>query len=149
MHIHSTHKYVNVIGPTCTPTLCSATGTRTRVARVRAEYPSQLDYGGVDWPPKNSVGPVVGVVVVCAKNPCFRDMHLVAGTRACFDHLHNYVRSVGGHTMRPCLLANHSQLALRMNGMHQLPPHSCPQIPSRSDSGLHHGIRDYEITVHT
>ena len=46
----------------------SATGTRTRVARVRAEYPSQLDYGGVDWPPKNSVGPVVGVVVVCAKN---------------------------------------------------------------------------------
>ena len=26
----------------------SATGTRTRVARVRAEYPNQLDYGGVD-----------------------------------------------------------------------------------------------------
>ena len=25
---------------------CSATGTRTRVARVRAEYPNQLDYGG-------------------------------------------------------------------------------------------------------
>ena len=25
----------------------SATGTRTRVARVRAEYPSQLDYSGV------------------------------------------------------------------------------------------------------
>jgi hypothetical protein len=24
----------------------SATGTRTRVARVRAEYPNQLDYGG-------------------------------------------------------------------------------------------------------
>ena len=24
----------------------SATGTRTRVARVRAEYPSQLDYSG-------------------------------------------------------------------------------------------------------
>ena len=29
----------------------SATGTRARVARVRAEYPSQLDYSGdVDWP---------------------------------------------------------------------------------------------------
>ena len=28
----------------------SATGTRTRVARVRAEYPSQLDYGGCGWP---------------------------------------------------------------------------------------------------
>ena len=26
----------------------SATGTRTRVARVRAEYPNQLDYGGSD-----------------------------------------------------------------------------------------------------
>ena len=26
---------------------CSATGTRTRVARVRAEYPNQLDYSGV------------------------------------------------------------------------------------------------------
>ena len=26
----------------------SATGTRTRVARVRAEYPSQLDYSGSD-----------------------------------------------------------------------------------------------------
>ena len=24
----------------------SATGTRTRAARVRAEYPNQLDYGG-------------------------------------------------------------------------------------------------------
>ena len=24
----------------------SATGTRTRVARVRAEYPNQLDYSG-------------------------------------------------------------------------------------------------------
>ena len=24
----------------------SATGTRTQVARVRAEYPNQLDYGG-------------------------------------------------------------------------------------------------------
>ena len=27
--------------------LVSATGTRTRVARVRAEYPNQLDYSGV------------------------------------------------------------------------------------------------------
>ena len=26
----------------------SATGTRARVARVRAEYPSHLDYSGVD-----------------------------------------------------------------------------------------------------
>ena len=25
---------------------CSATGTRTRVTRVRAEYPNQLDYSG-------------------------------------------------------------------------------------------------------
>ncbi len=29
----------------------SATGTRTRVARVRAEYPNQLDYSGVATPP--------------------------------------------------------------------------------------------------
>ena len=29
----------------------SATGTRTRVARVRAEYPNQLDYGGVESTP--------------------------------------------------------------------------------------------------
>ncbi len=29
----------------------SATGTRTRVARVRAEYPNQLDYSGVGDPP--------------------------------------------------------------------------------------------------
>ena len=28
-------------------TVHSATGTRTRVARVRAEYPDQLDYSGV------------------------------------------------------------------------------------------------------
>ena len=28
----------------------SATGTRTRVARVRAEYPNQLDYGGSGEP---------------------------------------------------------------------------------------------------
>ena len=27
-------------------TFSSTTGARTRVARVRAEYPSQLDYGG-------------------------------------------------------------------------------------------------------
>ena len=27
----------------------SATGTRTRVARVRAEYPNQLDYSGFWW----------------------------------------------------------------------------------------------------
>jgi hypothetical protein len=27
-------------------TINSATGTRTRVARVRAEYPNQLDYSG-------------------------------------------------------------------------------------------------------
>ena len=27
----------------------SATGTRTRVARVRAEYPNQLDYSGFCW----------------------------------------------------------------------------------------------------
>ena len=26
----------------------SATGTRTQVARVRAEYPNQLDYSGID-----------------------------------------------------------------------------------------------------
>ena len=25
---------------------CSATGTRTQVARVKAEYPNQLDYSG-------------------------------------------------------------------------------------------------------
>ena len=31
----------------------SATGTRTRVARVRAEYPNQLDYSGSV---KNAVG---------------------------------------------------------------------------------------------
>ena len=29
----------------------SATGIRTRVARVRAEYPNQLDYGGVENTP--------------------------------------------------------------------------------------------------
>ncbi len=28
----------------------SATGTRTRVARVRAEYPNQLDYSGYGGP---------------------------------------------------------------------------------------------------
>ena len=28
------------------PQYHSATGTRTRVARVRAEYPNQLDYSG-------------------------------------------------------------------------------------------------------
>ena len=27
---------------------CSAAGTRTRVARVKAEYPNQLDYSGYD-----------------------------------------------------------------------------------------------------
>ena len=31
-----------------TPQTNSATGTRTRVARVRAEYPNQLDYSGVE-----------------------------------------------------------------------------------------------------
>ena len=30
----------------------SATGTRTRVARVRAEYPNQLDYGGIEGVPQ-------------------------------------------------------------------------------------------------
>ena len=37
----------------CLPSKNSATETRTRVARVRAEYPNQLDYSGfwhsVDW----------------------------------------------------------------------------------------------------
>ena len=32
----------------------SATGTRTRVARVRAEYPNQLDYGGHVHPQKKT-----------------------------------------------------------------------------------------------
>ena len=27
----------------------SATGTRTRVAQVQAEYPNQLDYSGTQW----------------------------------------------------------------------------------------------------
>ena len=31
----------------------SATGTRTRVARVRAEYPNQLDYSGCCWWSRN------------------------------------------------------------------------------------------------
>ena len=31
----------------------SATGTRTRVARVRAEYPDQLDYSGIWTPHRN------------------------------------------------------------------------------------------------
>ena len=30
------------------PSINSATGTRTWVARVRAEYPNQLDYGGLE-----------------------------------------------------------------------------------------------------
>ena len=37
----------------------SATGTRTRVARVRAEYPNQLDYSGYEvlfFLPPNVVG---------------------------------------------------------------------------------------------
>ena len=51
---------------------------------MRAEYPNQLDYGGVEQPPKNGVVlVVVGVVVACANNPFFQDLHLVAGTRAC------------------------------------------------------------------
>ena len=32
----------------------SATGTRTRVARVRAEYPNQLDYSGSDYDVTNT-----------------------------------------------------------------------------------------------
>jgi extradiol dioxygenase family protein len=32
--------------PATTAQIDSATGTRTRVARVRAEYPNQLDYSG-------------------------------------------------------------------------------------------------------
>ena len=45
---------VNMIGirdrdRVSTTNVCSsATGTRTRVARVRAEYPNQLDYSGDD-----------------------------------------------------------------------------------------------------
>ena len=31
--------------------MLSATGTRTQVARVRAEYPDQLDYSGDDTDP--------------------------------------------------------------------------------------------------
>ena len=30
------------------PSINSATGTQTRVARVRAEYPNQLDCGGLE-----------------------------------------------------------------------------------------------------
>ena len=33
----------------------SATGTRTRVARVRAEYPNQLDYSGVAIMPDHDI----------------------------------------------------------------------------------------------
>ena len=37
----------------------SATGTRARVARVRAEHPSQLDYSGVGQAhPTGAVGPL-------------------------------------------------------------------------------------------
>ena len=34
--------------PDCSLGITSATGTRTRVARVRAEYPNQSDYGGLE-----------------------------------------------------------------------------------------------------
>ena len=36
-------------GVVCPREMHSATGTRTRVARVRAEYPNQLDYSGFCW----------------------------------------------------------------------------------------------------
>ena len=40
--------YSNCVGRCCTQAMIdSATGTRTRVARVRAEYPNQLDYSGI------------------------------------------------------------------------------------------------------
>ena len=42
----STNKNVNNDGVLPRHTEHSATGTRTRVARVRAEYPNQLDYSG-------------------------------------------------------------------------------------------------------
>ena len=57
-HIHMQHNTPSCVCVPHTPTLvslalcpprpcpASATGTRSRVARVRAEYPSQLDYGG-------------------------------------------------------------------------------------------------------
>ena len=50
----------------------SATGTRTRVARVRAEYPNQLDYSGVCVHVVGFEAVVVRVwfVVVCAGGVC-------------------------------------------------------------------------------
>ena len=53
----------------------SATGTRTRVARVRAEYPNQLDYSGI-YNHSMLVGPV-------EKFPCVLPMFLtqVGGQR--------------------------------------------------------------------
>ena len=45
-------------------TFSSATGTRTRVARVRAEYPSQLDYGG--WGPSRPTRYISVLFLRCA-----------------------------------------------------------------------------------
>ena len=47
IHLRATTTRPRLVGP---GQRCSATGTRTRVARVRAEYPNQLDYSGlVGW----------------------------------------------------------------------------------------------------
>ena len=45
-------------------TFSSATGTRTRAARVKAEYPSQLDYGG--WIPSRPTHYINVWVLRCA-----------------------------------------------------------------------------------
>jgi hypothetical protein len=45
---HCYHAVIRMIANDAEPGVpkSSATGTRTRVARVRAEYPNQLDYSG-------------------------------------------------------------------------------------------------------
>lgn len=102
----------------------SATGTRTRVARVRAEYPNQLDYSGDVLTKRNYVECIIGAGVLlfrmigdyqnrlwCLGEPKIAGssparinwpaLWILLGWQTCHTHLSTHVRSLGGSNSWP------------------------------------------------
>ena len=71
------------------PIINSATGTRTRVAWMRAEYPNQLDYSGFCWSEEGATLP---------QDACILSQH--AGTAVVFKHSPFWLVRMAGHVQR-------------------------------------------------
>ena len=80
----------------------SATGTRTRVARVRAEYPNQLDYSGVVNKIENHTINIRWVMCLRARRENARE--IIAELRTRYNRSYDAGVSYGLHKQILCTL---------------------------------------------